>query len=55
MEKVICRTPQEDKSLHFPFTSAASIDNSANDSDYHSSNRTSMNANNEVPIEHPKG
>ena len=55
MEKVICKTPQEEKSLHFPFTSAAIIDNSANVSDYHSSNHTPMNANNEVPIEHPKG
>ena len=55
MGKVTCKTPQEEKSLHFPFTTTASNDTSANDSDYQSSNLNSMDTNNEIPIEHPKG
>ena len=55
MEKVVCKTPQEEKSLHFPFTTTASNDTSANDSNYQSSNLTSMDTNTEIPIEHPEG
>ena len=55
MEKAVCETPQEEKSLHFPFATTASNDTSANDSNYQSSNLTSTDANTEIPIEHPEG
>ena len=58
MGKANCKTPQEEESsslFHFPFTTTASNDTSANDTNYQSSNLTSMDTNNEIPIEHPKG
>ena len=48
MEKAACKTPQEEKSFHFPFTSAAV-------NDHQSLSCTSLDVNNEIPIEHHKG
>ena len=55
MEKATCKTPQEEKSLHFPFTTIASNDTSANESNCQPPNLTSVDTNNEIPIEHLKG
>ena len=55
MKKATCKTPQEEKSLHFPFTTTASDDTSAIDCNYQSSNLTSMATNNEIPIQLSKG
>ena len=54
METATYKTPQEEKSLHFPFTTTAINDNSANDFDYQSSNLTMLDANNEFPVEQSK-
>ena len=58
MGKANCKTPQEEKpssSFHFPFTTTASNDTSANDINYQSSNLTSVDTNNEIPIKLSKG
>ena len=55
MEKATCKTPQEEKSLYFPFTTTASNDTTANDCNYQSLNVTSVGTNNEIPLEYPKG
>ena len=54
METATYKTPQEEKSLHFPFTTTAINDNSANDNDYQSSNLTTLDTNNGFPVEQPK-
>ena len=54
METATCKTPQEEKCLHFPCATAAINNNSANDFDYQSSNLTPLDTNNEFPVEHPK-
>ena len=51
METATYKTPQEEKSLHFPFTTTA-INN--NDNDYQSSNLTTLDTNNGFPVEQPK-
>ena len=55
MEKASCKTPQEEKSFPFPFTSAAVNDNLTNNSDRQSSSLTSLDVNNKIPKEHHKG
>ena len=50
METATYEAPQEEKSLHFPFTTTA-----INDNDYQSSNLTTLDdTNNEFPVEQPK-
>ena len=49
METATYKTPQEEKSLHFPFTTTA-----INDNDYQSSNFTTLDTNNGFPVEQPK-
>ena len=53
METATYKTSQE-KSLHFPFTTTAINNNTANDFDYQSSNLTALDTNNEFPVEHPE-
>ena len=55
METATYKPPQEEISLHFPFTTTAINDNSANHSDNQSLNFPLLDINNEIPVEHPKG